>query len=63
MRAVSAASANSSSAKLEPYPTVYVGQLSPFRFIKASKSPESRPPLNSKPTGTSLISWRRIARW
>src|SRR5208337_5466770 len=55
-RAVCAASANSSSAKVEPYPTVYVGQERPLRFIRASSSPESRPPLKSKPTGTSLMS-------
>ena len=33
----------------------------PLRFIKASSSPESTPPLKSKPTGTSLMSCRRTA--
>src|SRR5687768_6838451 len=54
LAAVSAASGSSSSAKLEPYPTVYVRQEFPYRFMRASKSPESTPPLSSKPRGTSL---------
>src|SRR5580692_4229755 len=52
--AVSAASASSSSEKLEPYPTVYVRHDFPYKFIKASSSPESTPPLSSSPSGTSL---------
>src|SRR5882762_3976269 len=52
--AVSAASANSSSAKLVPYPTVYVRHEFPYRFIRASNNAESTPPLSNNPTGTSL---------
>src|SRR5260370_38130632 len=54
--AVSAASANSSSEKLEPYPTVYVLHELPHRFIRASNKAESTPPLSNSPRGTSLRS-------
>src|SRR5467141_1958648 len=57
--AVSAASANSSSAKLVPYPTVYVRHEFPYRFIRASNNAESTPPLSNNPTGTSLSSCSR----
>src|SRR5262249_33510569 len=45
---------NSSSAKVVPYPTVYVRQESPLSFIRASRRAESTPPLSSSPRGTSL---------
>src|SRR5208282_426915 len=56
--AVSLASLNSSSAKLEPYPTVYVRQDLPYKLMSASKRPESTPPLNRSPRGTSLSKCR-----
>ena len=39
IRAVSAASANSSSAKLDPYPTVYVGHALPVQIHQSKQQP------------------------
>ena len=40
---------------------VYAGHGPPCSFISARSKPESRPPLRSIPTGTSLSRWRRTA--